>query len=379
MEGNLTLGEIGERSLVKDVLQPRYVVGSPMFGDDCAQIRGLNGSQSHLVATTDPCPVPAAHYLGFEDYYYWGWLLATINLSDLAAAGATPSAMLTSYVLPSSMTLSAFVRLLDGVDECCSMNGTEVIGGNLKEGPEVSLSATAIGVCAEVPLSRRGARVGDAVLVIGDLGLFWAGFFATQRNLSVLAANREYLQSNLLTPQPKVAVGAALARNRLVSAAVDNSDGLFPSLVALCEANGVGIDLDFSGIAFPPVALSVAEALDIDPIRFALGWGDWQLVVTCNPNLTDPIVRCGYAHGTSVHHIGEVVAKPGVSLTHEGRTGALLPLESERFSADSWFVVGLDEYARRMLELPLITWPKGIRTDGNGSGTGRGWGGSRPM
>jgi thiamine-monophosphate kinase len=237
------------------------------------------------------------------------------------------------------------------------MNGTEVIGGNLKEGPEVSLSATAIGVCDEVPLSRRGARVGDAVLVIGDLSLFWAGFFATQRNLSVLAANREYLQSNLLTPQPKVAVGAALAREKLVSAAVDNSDGLYPSLAALCEANGVGVILDFSGVAFPSVAVSVAEALNVDPIRFALGWGDWQLVVTSNPDLTEPAVRCGEAHGTPVHRIGEVVAKPGVSLTHEGRTGALLPLESERFSADSWFVAGLDEYARRMLELPLVTWP----------------------
>jgi len=94
------LCDLGERRIIDELLRPRYAAAT-QFGDDCAQLAPL-GAGERLVVTTDPCPPPMAHLLGFADEYYRGWLLATINLSDIAAAGARPAGVLTSLQLPST-------------------------------------------------------------------------------------------------------------------------------------------------------------------------------------------------------------------------------------------------------------------------------------
>ena len=91
------LQDLGERRIVEEVLAPRYAAASPRFGDDCATVHLRDND--HLLVTTDPCPPPMSAHLGFPDLYYAGWLLATINLSDLAAAGADPLGLLTSLQL----------------------------------------------------------------------------------------------------------------------------------------------------------------------------------------------------------------------------------------------------------------------------------------
>lgn len=143
------LADLGERRIVEELLRPRYSTDKrPRFGDDCAFIADgdwLCGAT--LVATTDPCPEPMASFLGYTSLYYRGWLLAAINLSDLAAAGAHPLGLLTSLIIPNDTTIEDFVSLLDGIEDCCRRVGTRVAGGNLKEGAKIDLTATAIGAC----------------------------------------------------------------------------------------------------------------------------------------------------------------------------------------------------------------------------------------
>ena len=170
MASDLRLIDFGERRLVEEVLAARY--GSTKnWGDDAALAAELSPGARWVVATTDPCPPPMAVSLGFNDWYYTGWLLATINLSDIAAAGAHPAGLLSSLNLPADTLLSDFTRLLDGLDSCCAAAETRVIGGNLKETPEVSLSGTAIGYCQQPPLSRHGAQPNDTLYLIGEVGL----------------------------------------------------------------------------------------------------------------------------------------------------------------------------------------------------------------
>ena len=145
------LRDLGERRLIDEILRPRYASSTDTFGDDCASLVVPSGHR--LIVTTDPCPQPMAELLGFADPFFRGWLLATINLSDLAAAGAVPLGLLTSLVLESEMPISSFLRLLDGIDECCRLNGTGVIGGNLKEGKQIDVQATAFGCVPDRPLS----------------------------------------------------------------------------------------------------------------------------------------------------------------------------------------------------------------------------------
>lgn len=93
-----TLEEIGERRLVKEYLTPRYGEAVPNFGDDAAIFPPFE--RGVVVATTDPCPEPAATLIGDQRPELFGHLLATINLSDLAAVGAEPLGMLISLETP---------------------------------------------------------------------------------------------------------------------------------------------------------------------------------------------------------------------------------------------------------------------------------------
>ncbi len=356
MSDNRRLDELGERKIIDEILRPRYnrqVL--PRFGDDCAfVIDGHSVADGILVATTDPCPEPMANFLGHTDFYYRGWLLSAINLSDLAAAGARPLGLLTSLVLTNESTVGEFERLLDGIDGCCRECSTSVIGGNLKEGVKIDLSATAIGVCDKGNImSRVGCREGDLIVVIGDLGLFWAGVLAVHRKLSVNEAERKELLRNILTPIPKVRIGQELANRHLLSACLDNSDGLYPSLVQLANANCLQMHVTMDDITFPLEVTRVSLQLGIEPVRLALGWGDWQLVGCVDRSKLDEVKKVGDRHGVPVCVIGQVHQGRGVILEHAGRVGEIAPIDSQRFTKESWFTAGLEAYIDMLVSGPL--------------------------
>jgi len=347
-----TLGDLGERRIVAELLAPRYAGGGGRFGDDCASLPIPPALDGHLVVTTDPCPPPMAAHLGFEDPYYRGWLVATLNLSDLAAAGAEPLGLLTSLQLPATTTIAAFERLLDGIDECCQQQGTRVLGGNLKETPQLDIGATAFGVCDTAPMTRSGARVGDAVIALGEIGSFWAGVLGVQRGLLARDVSSPLLK-NVLTPQPKIAAGLACRRASALTACMDNSDGLYPSLLQLAAASAVKVVVDGDSLTYSPGVAEIARDLNTEPLRLALGWGDWQLIGTCTPDALDALGQIASASHTELHQIGRVETGTGVQLEFAGRRGLLLPLDSQRFATDSWFSAGLDAYVDLLLGGPL--------------------------
>jgi thiamine-monophosphate kinase len=347
-----TLADLGERLIISELLAPRYGSNAPPYGDDCAQLMPPNRG-GRIIVTTDPCPPPMALGLGFTDEYYRGWLLATINLSDLAAAGAEPLALLTSLQLPAAMEVSDFLRLLDGIDACCSEANTGVVGGNLKESASIDVAATAIGWCEGEPLSRRGAAVDDQVVLIGELGEFWAASLGIRAGLLVPDPEDPLLR-NVLTPRPRLRAAAALREHGLLSACIDNSDGLYPALIQLAETNDAAIRLEHEAFHFSERVSHLAAALEVDPVRLALGWGDWQLVATCRSADTPRIAQFVAESGDELHILGRVVEGVGVRLRKRGREGLLIPLDSQRFRPDSWFSSGLDSYIEAMINQPLL-------------------------
>jgi thiamine-monophosphate kinase len=355
-EAGLRLSDLGERRIIEDIFTPRYArEGNPYFGNDCAILESGADKASILVVTTDPAPPAVALQCGFPDLYFQGWLLSTANLSDIAAAGAAPVGLVTSLILPADLRVVDLERLLDGIDDCCRSCATAVYGGNIRDGKSMVLSATAIGKCAgRPPLSRRGARLGDRICVIGDLGLFWAGTLAARRGLNVPEALRAELFRNLLTPMPKVAVGRHLRERGLLTACLDNSDGLYASVLTLARNNGLGVRLNLDDVDMPEAVRFVSQALDVSPVRLALGWGDWQLLVTVAPSLVNELRTVARADGTHAHVIGEMVSGEDVMLEYHHEQGRLLPLDSERFASSSWFLHGLDSYEQTLLTAPLI-------------------------
>jgi len=348
-----TLLSLGERLITDSVLYPRYGE-QDCFGDDCSIIP-ITKSRC-LVATIDPCPHPMSWILGYEDYYYYGWLLATINLSDIAAMGARPVAMLVSYILPNETTVQEFNRLLDGVDEACQQAGTKVIGGNIKESATPSCEAVALGYCAPDRLiRRRGASVEDLVVVVGDMGLFWSGVMKSKHKIKLSTDEENKVMSSILTPRAKITEGQIISKYKLLSSGMDNSDGLYPCTKELAVRNGVNVHLDFSKIKWDTIVLRVSEFMKIDPVRLALGWGDWQLIGTVPEEKYDQLVNKMSEINTPVHIIGKVVPGSGsVKLLYEQTFREMSPVDSERFSEKSWFTQGIDTYISDLLNTPLI-------------------------
>lgn len=349
-----TMSDLGERKIISSILAVRYGRENPDFGSDCAAIwlpMDPAADGVWIIASTDPCPYPAAWLIGERDYYYWGWLLATINLSDLAASGSRAIGLLTSFVLSSSTTIDEFSRLLDGLDDCCAASGVRVIGGNLKEGPAVDMSATILGVCTQPPLTRQGASVGDEVYVFGKLGAFWAAMTAFKEGIALAPDVQERLRSRICTPVPLLNVGQRLRDIGVASACMDNSDGLFPTVTALVGANGA--DLDFDSLDPDADVRHVASVLGADWRRWAFGWGDWQLVVTARPDSARNLLEVAEECSVPLWRIGVVVERPGVYIMDGAAKGPALPLDSERFSKDSWLSVGVQAYIDAMMTLPF--------------------------
>jgi hypothetical protein len=167
--------------------------GLPTAGHDCASISMPAGS---VIITTDPVPPPGAKMLGGDDSLFWlGWLLVTINASDLAAGGGVPKAFVASLDLPRDMELEDLENLLSGIKSSCVANSIAYVGGNIREADTIRAAGTAIGHCEFPPLTREGAVKDDIVCLFGRPGNFWSDAMRVKAGMPV-----EKMKSNLFAP-----------------------------------------------------------------------------------------------------------------------------------------------------------------------------------
>ena len=137
----------------------------------------------------------------------------------------------------------------------------------------------------------------------------------------------------------------------LVSAATDNSDGLFPTLQLLAEANELTAELDLDQLTVPDLE---KEPL-VEPERLWLGWGDWNVVATVPPRNLDLAQQIAKRHSSRVIPIGTMRrGEKQVVLRRKGIVKLAPRLESERFSKDSWFSQGVESYISHFLGIQLI-------------------------
>jgi thiamine-monophosphate kinase len=160
------LCDLGERRILDEII-PKFANG---VGSDCAV---FNLESSYLAVSTDPVPRPAASAIAGDDDLFWmGWLLVTINASDIAASGANPHSFFASLDLPREMEVSQLERLLGGIRAACDRHGFVYAGGNLREAATVSAVGTALGLASSECLTRYGAQAGSYVVVVGESGRF---------------------------------------------------------------------------------------------------------------------------------------------------------------------------------------------------------------
>jgi thiamine-monophosphate kinase len=186
--------------------------------------------------------------------------------------------------------------------------------------------------------------VGDVVVSIGQGGIFWRDAIT---RLSV-GEPVDKAVSPVFSPRSQIEIMWKLAEAGLVRTAMDNSDGLFPSLVELCEKNGLGIDLELERLEVPDLRS------EIDPARLWLGWGDWNVIAGVSPDALVEARDLANANGAKLVEIGTFTSTHNSLLLHRGGRSMLAArLESERFARDSWMLGGLAAYIKLLQEVQL--------------------------
>lgn len=356
----LILSALGERRILTNVIIPRLAlqkVGADAIGDDCAEFPTPPLGHSLLV-TTDPCPLPIAFDLGDRDYWHYGWFTILINVSDLAAMGATPSGIVVSAVMPEDMQVADFRRYLDGLVDAADEWDCPILGGNIKDGPGFTSTATAFGAAPTQSIMRRtGAQAGDKVCVVGNMGLFWAAVLSqtSSAELAVSGSTRRTLEQALLRPVARLREGRILARSGLVTACMDASDGVGGCLSELAVKNGLDVVIDQDALVADEAVVEVASALFIDPRKLMLSWGNWELVLTVNPWAAETLLQLADEHRFPVSIIGTMKAGAGSVLLSTGNgLRQLTNFASERFTGTSYFTHGLRSYMQWLLDAPLF-------------------------
>ena len=265
-----TLGGLGEFGLLAEIERRGLAQG---IEHDAAVVDGVVVTQDALVE--------GVHFrFDLLDWHELGARAAGVNISDLAASGAEPLALLVSLGVPSETRLDDVIELYAGLNE----RGVPVRGGDTTRADRVVLSVTALGRSERVP-GRAGAKAGDVVVVTGPLG----------------GAGAAFRHGRLSAVPDRVAEGKRFAR--VATAMLDLSDGLVRDAGHIAQRSGVRLAIELERV---PLA-DGAEIAD-------LGFGeDYELLATTRDPLGFPV-------------IGEV---------EEGE-GAALALHGEPYELGAW-------------------------------------------
>ncbi|MGV0949872.1 MAG: thiamine-phosphate kinase [Azonexus sp.] len=253
-------------------------------GDDCALLQPTPGKQ--LAITTDML-VAGTHFLPDTDPQNLGWKALAVNLSDLAAMGATPRWALLAGSLPTvdEPWIAAFAA---GFFACAAEYGVDIVGGDTTRGP-LNLCITALGECDPGKALRRdGAQAGDLIWVSGRPGLASLGLAQLQSRIALPEPWNRLCVGALEKPRPRVALGQALVG--VASAAIDVSDGLLADLGHIGERSGLAAAVQLVQLPHLPKG----ESYDADLRRLALecqltGGDDYELCFTTPPGQTNAV------------------------------------------------------------------------------------------
>ncbi len=302
----------GEFALIRGLFAP-LAANAPEsldLSDDAALLP--TAGLGELVLSVDAV-VSGVHFLATDPPETVARKALRVNLSDLAAMGATPVGVLLTAILSAQADDAWMDRFAAGLKEDLAAFGLMLLGGDTVSTPgPTSFSVTILGrVEPGRALKRGAAQVGDRVWVSGTLGDGALGLLVRQGELLGLEPQwSEPLAGRYQVPQPRVALGQALGASGLVHACMDISDGLCGDAAHICAASHVGMEIEAQAL---PLSDAAATVIADDPDRFALvlgGGDDYELLFTAPATeAADSAIRAAAeAVGVPVTAVGRVVA-----------------------------------------------------------------------
>lgn len=216
-----------------------------------------------------------------------GWRSTVAALSDLAAMGATPRAVLSSLILPASLEDDALFELARGIADAAAEHGTSVVGGNLARGRELSITTTVVGgVDPRLAFRRSNAHPGDGIYLSGRVGAASLGLSALEMGAIRNERSAPFLKA-FLRPRARIDLGIQLLGQ--ARCAIDISDGLCADLGHLCAESGLAAWVDLSLVPTEPAHDSFAMILRRDPREAVLAGGEDYELILASPT---PLLGC---------------------------------------------------------------------------------------
>ena len=332
-----SLASLGERGLVQRIRE-RFPAPSSLLpvgiGDDAAV--AVPEQRAVQVLTTDAM-VEGVHFTrrlsSLEDV---GYRALAVNVSDVAAMGATPKLALLSLILPEGLTVGDFDDLLDGFAAMAGEAGVALAGGNITRSPgPLIVDVTVVGsVHPRKVVTRAGGRAGDLLFVTGAIGAARAGLeflqaadgnpqgpvrtgqHAPPGEPGLLECAARYRR-----PVPRVRIGTLLGRTGTASACMDLSDGLADAVRQLAESSGAGARIDAAALPIPAAARTWFGRRGADPVTAAMtGGDDYELLFAVPPRRQGRLrTLVSQARGVPITRIGELTAEPRLLLARGDR------------------------------------------------------------
>lgn len=303
-----SLGEFGLIArLIRGRIQPASTLLGP--GDDAAVVAAPD---SRVVVSTDML-VEGVHFrLDWSSPEQVGRKAAAVNIADVVAMGAMPTALLIGLGCPPDTSLATVEELTEGLWAEAGSVGAGVVGGDVVSAPQIVVSVTVLAdLGGRAPVTRAGARPGDVLALAGRVGWAAAGLDLLAKGLGtppeVVGAQQ--------VPCPPYLAGPAAA---LVGATamIDISDGLLADVGHLARSSGVAVDVRSAALVVPAPLREAAVALGLDPMRWLLTGGEDHALAATFP--ADTALLTGWTRigvvreGTGVYLDGQV---------HDGAAG----------------------------------------------------------
>ena len=311
MSQESTLANLGESESLKRtigrLIQGKYTLVGP--GDDAAVV---SAPDSRFVVTTDTMIEDHDFRLDWSTGFDLGYKAIATNVSDVAAMGAKPTALVVAIALPGSTDITWLEAFADGLNAAIKelAPDAEVVGGDIASSEKIFISVTAHGdLEGRDPVLRSGAKPGDVLAVAGTLGRAAAGLALLQSDTDAKSAYDD-LVAIQLRPQPPIASGIAAALAGATSM-LDISDGLARDAHRIAKASGVSIEINSRDLqGFEAALEQAAMRLEVGPadwVRF--GGEDHSLLATFPESAVIP---------REFKPIGQVVAQNDHLVTLDG-------------------------------------------------------------
>ena len=309
--------EIIERYFKKKMKQTALGVG-----DDAAMIHVRNNYQ---LAISSDMLIENIHFLKNTNPSHLGWKSLAVNLSDIAAMGATAKWATLSISLP-KINHAWLKKFSKGFFKCADKFGIDLIGGDTTKGP-LSISITIMGESKkDEALLRSGAKINDDIWVTGQLGLASMGLANLQGQLKLPPRIKMKCIRALEIPTPKTFLGSYLSR--YANSCIDISDGLIQDLRHILKASKVGASLLLNDIPCEKFIHTSKQ------YQFVLNGGDdYELLFTAAKKNRPFIKKIAKKTNTPVTMIGNITKKKALNiLSEQGKSIKFNPKGFDHFA-----------------------------------------------